>query len=102
MVKIVWTEQAIQDLSDIGKYIANDSERYAREVVQSLFESVHILQSHPKSGRIVPEYRLPYLRELIRGSYRVVYRIVNKFRIDILTVHNSARMLRIPRRARKK
>ncbi len=102
MVKIVWTDQAIQDLTDIGEYIANDSERYAREVVQSLFESVHLLKSHPKAGRIVPEYRLTYIRELIRGSYRVVYRIVDKFRIDILTVHHSARLLKITRISRKK
>jgi addiction module RelE/StbE family toxin len=102
MVKIVWTDQAIQDLTDIGEYIANDSERYAREVVQSLFESVHILKSHPKAGRIVPEYRLTNLRELIRGSYRVVYRLVDKFRIDILSVQHSARLLRIPKISRTK
>lgn len=102
MVKIVWTDQAIQDLTDIGEYIAKDSERYAREVVESLFESVQILKSHPKAGRIVPEYRLAYLRELIRGNYRVVYRIVDKIRIDIVTVHHSARLLKIPRISRKK
>jgi addiction module RelE/StbE family toxin len=102
MVKIVWTDQAIQDLTDIGEYIANDSERYAREFVQSLFESVHLLKSHSKAGRIVPEYRHTYLRELIRGSYRVVYKIVDKSRIDILTVHHSARLLKIPRISRKK
>ncbi len=78
MVKIVWTDQAIQDLTDIGEHIANDSERYARELVQSLFESVNLLKFHPKAGRIIPEYRLTYLRELIRGSYRVVYKIVDK------------------------
>lgn len=78
MVKIVWTDQAIQDLTDIGEYIANDSERYDRELVQSLFESVNFLKSHAKAGRIVPEYRLTYLRELIRGSYRVVYKIADK------------------------
>jgi len=101
MVKIVWTNQAIQDLIDIGEYIANDSGRYAREVVQTLFESVQLLESHQKVGRIVPEYNLPHLRELIRGSYRIVYRIVEKSRIDIITVHHSARLLKIPRISRK-
>ena len=33
MVKIVWTDQAIQDLDDIGEFIAKDSDRYAREVI---------------------------------------------------------------------
>jgi len=102
MVKIGWTEQAIQDLNDIGEYIANDSVRYSQEVVQSLYESIHILESHSKAGRIVPEYRLSHLRELIRGSYRLVYRIVDKNRIDIITVHYSARLLKIPRISRKK
>lgn len=102
MVKIVWTDQAIKDLNDIGEYIAHDSERYAREVVQSLFESVLFLKSQPKAGRIVPEYRLIHLRELIRGNYRIVYRIVDKFRIDILTVHHSARLFKIPKISLKK
>lgn len=102
MVKVVWTDQAIQDLNDIGEYIANDSERYAREVIQALFESVYLLESHPKAGRIVPEYGLHQLRELIRGSYRVVYRIADKYRIDIITVHHSARLFKIPRISKKK
>jgi addiction module RelE/StbE family toxin len=102
MVKIVWTYQAIQDLNDIGEFIAKDSERYAREVIRTLYESTTIVESHPKAGRIVPEYNIDFLRELIRGSYRIVYRIVDKNRIDILTVHHSARKLRIPRISRKK
>jgi toxin ParE1/3/4 len=96
MVNVVFTDHAIRDLNDIGEHIASDSERYAREVVQSLFESVHLLQSHPKAGRIVPEYRLTHLRELIEGSYRVVCRIADKFRIGTLAVHHAARLLKIP------
>jgi len=102
MVKIVWTERAVQDLDDIAQFIAKDSERYAQEVTRSLFESTGLIESHPKAGRIVPEYNLVYLRELIRGSYRIVYRIVDKHRIDILTVHHSARQLNIRRISRKK
>ena len=56
MVKVVWTDQAIADLSDIGEFIAKDSERYAQEVVRSLFESTSIVETHPTVGRIVPEY----------------------------------------------
>lgn len=29
MVKLIWTDQAINDLSDIGDYIAVNSETYA-------------------------------------------------------------------------
>jgi toxin ParE1/3/4 len=93
MVKINWTDLALQDLNDIGDYISKDSIRYAEVTVQYLFDSVDILISHPKSGRVVPEFNEEDLRELIRGSYRIVYRIINKSRIDILTVHNTSRLL---------
>ena len=93
MVKINWTNLALQDLDDIGEYISKDSVRYAELTVQHLFDSVDILKSHPKAGRIVPEFDLEDLRELIRGSYRIVYKIISKSRIDILTVHHSARLL---------
>jgi len=93
MVKINWTNLAIQDLEDIADYISKDSIRYAEITVQQLFISVDILLSHPKTGRIVPEFNQENLRELIRGSYRIVYRILNKLRIDILIVHHSARLL---------
>ena len=93
MVKINWTDLALQDLDDIGDYISKDSIRYAEVTVQYLFDSVNILISHPKSGRVVPEFNEEDLRELIRGSYRIVYRIINKSRIDILTVHNTSRLL---------
>jgi toxin ParE1/3/4 len=93
MVKVVWTDSAIQDLEDIGEYIAKDSVRYAEMTVLELFESVDILEDYPKAGSKVPEFDNQYLRQLIRGSYRIVYLIVDDFRIDILTVHNCARLI---------
>ena len=93
MVKINWTNLAIQDLEDIADYVSKDSIRYAELTLQRLFEAVDILLTHPKAGRIVPEFNKEELRELIRGNYRIVYRILNRSRIDILTVHHSARLL---------
>ena len=95
MVKVVWTNSAIEDLNDIGDYIAKDSERYAEITVQRLFDSVDILEENPKAGKVVPEFDDESVRELIRvgGSFRIVYQIKNDFQIDILTVHNCARLL---------
>jgi len=102
MVKVVWTEPALRDLDDIGEYIAKDSERYAREVVRSLFEITLLIKYQPKSGRLVPEFKRNDLRELINGNYRIVYRVVDIYRIDILTVHHSARQLKLHRISRRK
>jgi len=93
MVKVVWTDSAILDLDSIGEYIAKDSIRYAEITVTELFESVDILESFPKSGSIVPEFNNKNIRQLIRGNYRIVYLIVDEFRIDVLTVHNCARLI---------
>ena len=93
MVKVIWTDSAIQDLNDIGNYIAKDSERYAEITVARLFNSVNILEEHPKAGKMVPEFEDELIRELIRGTYRIVYHIIDDFRIDIITVHNCARLI---------
>jgi toxin ParE1/3/4 len=93
MVKITWTDSAIQDLSDIGEYIAKDSQRYAEITVERLFNSVDILEEYPRSGKMVQEFEDENIRELIRGSYRIIYHLIDDFRIDILTVHNCARLI---------
>ncbi|REL39310.1 type II toxin-antitoxin system RelE/ParE family toxin [Rhodohalobacter sp. SW132] len=38
-------------------------------------EKTDQLIDQPESGRIVPEYNDPNLRELMLGNYRVIYRI---------------------------
>ena len=93
MVEIKWTDFAIENLNDIGDYIEKDSFRYAEIVVNSLFDSAKILECHPLAGRVVPEFEDKNIRELIKGSYRIVYQVLNENRIDVLTVHHSARLL---------
>ena len=93
MVKIKWTNLALQDLHEIADYISKDSHRYAQLTVKSLYEATTILKTQPKAGRIAPEFKEEPLRELIRGSFRIVYRIVEKNRVDILTIHHSSRIL---------
>lgn len=93
MVEVVWTESAIQDLNDIAEYIAKDSVRYAEVATEELFYSTDILETYPKSGLKVPEFNNESIRQLIRGNYRIVYKIVIPQRVDILTVHNCARLI---------
>jgi toxin ParE1/3/4 len=55
---------------------------------------VKILKNQQNIGSVVPELNSPKVRELILGNYRIIYEIISKNRIDILTVHHSARLLR--------
>ncbi len=93
MVKVIWTDSAISDLNDIGEYIAKDSERYAQLTVEQLFNSVDILEKFPLSGKIVPEFENEKIREIIRLNFRIVYYMIDEYRIDIITVHRCERMV---------
>ncbi len=93
MVNVIWTEQAIDDLTHIAQYSSGYSEKYASTIVSKLFNKTNILKTMPRIGRMVPEQQDDNLRELIEGNYRIIYEISSEERIDILTVHHSSRPL---------
>ncbi|TVQ11015.1 MAG: type II toxin-antitoxin system RelE/ParE family toxin [Balneolaceae bacterium] len=74
-MEIIWTNQAVQKLNKFVDYIAQDDVATAEKWALNLIEKTDLLIEHPESGRIVPEYSEPNLRELIFGNYRVIYRI---------------------------
>lgn len=92
MAIVVWTDAAINDLNEIGEYIAKDSERYGQLVVERLFNSVDILETNPQSGKMVIEFDNEKIRELVRKNYRIIYRVVDSERIDIITIHRTERL----------
>ena len=51
MDDIVWTDEALQDLDDIGAYIALDNPQAAETVVRCIVESVASLSFFPRIGR---------------------------------------------------
>jgi plasmid stabilization system protein ParE len=74
-MKIVWSAPAVTDLDAIRTYIARDSETYADALILEIFEAADRLERFPESGRVVPELNDPTTREIIVGSYRVMYDI---------------------------
>ncbi|MEQ8909002.1 MAG: type II toxin-antitoxin system RelE/ParE family toxin [Vicingaceae bacterium] len=92
MVKIIWTEQATQDLENIFEYISKDSMLYASRTVEKLFIRVSILKQYPTSGRKLKEAPQFY-RELIEGNFRIIYKFSSSEVIHIITVFHSARHL---------
>lgn len=93
MVKIIWTDFAIDDLKSIHEYIARDSKFYADRYIDKLISRIDDLENFPKMGKVVPEFNIENIRELIEGNYRLVYKI-NPDYIGILRVHHSARILK--------
>ncbi|GGE42781.1 type II toxin-antitoxin system RelE/ParE family toxin [Psychroflexus planctonicus] len=94
MVRINWTFQAKNDLKDIADYISKDSKLYAKRQFLKIRSRTDILKSQSYSGRMVTEIQDENIREIFEGNYRIIYRVVNENRVDILTVHHSSRDLR--------
>ncbi|MDN4165369.1 type II toxin-antitoxin system RelE/ParE family toxin [Cytophagales bacterium LB-30] len=91
MVEIRWLKEALDDMKDIHGYIARDSKSYARRQVVQLTDKVQILKTRILIGKIVEEVSREDIREIVHGHYRIIYRIVNDKRVDVLFVHHGAR-----------
>jgi toxin ParE1/3/4 len=94
-VNISWSREAGENLVDIEEFIARDSVERAVRFVDALIDHAElVLTDNPGSGRTVPEIGHPDIRELIYRGYRIVYRL-NDDRIEILTVFEGHRLLRL-------
>jgi toxin ParE1/3/4 len=87
---LFWTERARSDLTAIQAFIAQDSPYYADAVVRQLIAATEQLASFPESGRAVPEFADPQVREIVRRPYRIVYRLVGEDAIHVLTIHHGS------------
>jgi toxin ParE1/3/4 len=87
-----WTDTAVRHLTAIHDAIARDSPIYARRMVDRLTRRSMQIAEQPQSGRMVPEYDDPNIRELIERPYRIIYRIMPGA-IDVLAVMHGARLL---------
>lgn len=91
-LELVWSDQAARDLDAIADYIALDNPVAAVLWVEQLVATAERVPHAPRLGRQVPEFARDDLRELIHGTYRVVYRIAPE-RIEVLTVFEGHRLL---------
>jgi toxin ParE1/3/4 len=57
-MRIVWSDQSLEDIEEIRRYIQRDSQVYAEMFVDRIFESAERLLDHPLSGRVVPEFEI--------------------------------------------
>ena len=90
--KLIWSPTAKYDLKDLATFIAEDSALAAEKFVNNLIQTVERLPLFPESGRIVPEFEDPAIREIIRKPCRIIYRLDNNQKtIEIVRIWHSAR-----------
>jgi toxin ParE1/3/4 len=91
-MRILWSPLAIERVSEIAEYIAQDNSGAAENWVNTVFKKVEELKNFPESGRVVPETDNQSIRELLYGNYRIIYR-VEESRLSVLTVRHGKQIL---------
>ncbi len=89
---VILTPQSQEDLRGIVSFISHNSPDRARRFGNRLIEQARSIGNFPEMGRIVPEIGEPTVREIIHGSYRIVYELLhNPDAVYILRFWHAAR-----------
>jgi addiction module RelE/StbE family toxin len=94
-MKVFWTETAVNHLSSIYNYISQNSPQYAQRLVERLTRRSEQIANFPFSGRLVPEFETEQIREVIEGSYGIIY-YIKPDQIDVIAVLHAARNIENP------
>jgi toxin ParE1/3/4 len=89
-------ESAVSDLESLRAWYAEQGAPDVGErLLGEILSGIEALANHPDMGRIVPEFGQPFLRELIRPPFRIVYRRDAKH-VRVVRVWRSERLLALP------
>ena len=95
-MKISVSKSAFNDLENIISYYnIQGVPDVGIKFSQAIIEHVQVLADHPDIGRVVPEFELEHIREIIHAPFRVVYqRDANS--IKVIRIWRSERLLVLP------
>jgi plasmid stabilization system protein ParE len=93
--RITFAASAVADLEEIRAwYHRQQAPEVGERLLAEVVGKVERLVDHPESGRVVPEFDLPQLREIIHPPFRVVYRL-DAERVRVVRVWRSERLLEV-------
>ena len=91
--RIEFAESARDDLRDIAEwYSAQQVPDVGKRLVAEIIASVEQLTIFPDSGRVVPEFETPWLREVQLPPFRIVYRREDDL-VTVVRVWRSERIM---------
>jgi len=95
-ITITFADSALGDLEGILAYYRDQQAPQAGErLVADVIKDIELLAAQPDMGRIVPEFDLQNLRELIRPPFRIVYRR-EPGKVRIVRIWRSERVMTLP------
>jgi plasmid stabilization system protein ParE len=91
-VRVLWTDSAVAHLQAIHDYIAQTSPEYALRIIDQITNRSIQIASFPFSGRMVPEFDQHEVREIVEGSFRIIYLIREATKqLEVLAVIHTSR-----------
>jgi len=94
---IQFSPSALNDLQTIAAWYNDQGvPDIGRQTLTNLMNATKKLADYPEMGRVVPEFNISTLRELIRPPFRIVYRIEAPQTISVIRIWRSERMLDLP------
>ena len=87
--RVTWSARAVQDVEAIAAYISADSPAYANAVVKRIVNLTRSLSGFPNSGRMIPEFQDPSIRELLTYSYRIMYTVRDEEVLIVAVIHGK-------------
>ena len=92
-VPVAFAKSADDDLHDVlAWYASQEVPEVGQRLVAAIIERVVQLGAFPDSGRVVPEFETPWLRELELSPFRIVYRRDDSL-VTIVRVWRSERLM---------
>lgn len=93
---IEFAESALADLDDIRDWYAEQGVAgVGVRLIGEVFVQVERLATFPESGRIVPEFELPAVREILHPPFRIIYRLSDT-QVWVVRVWRNERLLKMP------
>jgi plasmid stabilization system protein ParE len=93
---ITFTASALKDLNAIRSWYADQQvPAIGEKLLREIISQVERLGDFPESGRIVPEFGIVNLREIIYSPFRIIYRLDDN-KVRVVRVWRSERLLKMP------
>ena len=90
--KVIWDDEAIEELGKAVRFISPDNPAAARKIGEMIIQKAGILGSFPRLGKIYSKLNRDDVREIPVPPYRIFYHIKDTERfVRILKVWHGAR-----------
>ncbi|HSB33722.1 MAG TPA: type II toxin-antitoxin system RelE/ParE family toxin [Nitrospirota bacterium] len=94
--QITFAASALKDLEDLQAYYASEGVLEAGvRLTTEIIGRIERLNAQPSSGRVVPEFNVEHLREIIYPPFRIVYRH-DRNKVRIVRIWRSEQLLTMP------